>query len=52
MDHQIPARRSNLVVSERKKRTYRLVNFDYTVGQKRYIKENEMIDKYLDVSRE
>ena len=51
-DHLIPARRPDLVLINKKERTCQLVDFavpeDYRVKQK----ENEKMDKYLDLARD
>ena len=51
MDHYILARKLDLVLTKQK-RTCHLVNFAVEVDHKVKIKENEKIDKYLDLARE
>ena len=50
--HQIPPRRSDLVIILKKERTCRLVDFTVPVDKSLKIKENEKIQKYLDLVRE
>ena len=50
-NHTIPARRPDQVLTN-KKRIYHLDNFDVPVDHRVEIKENEKIDKYLDLARE
>ena len=47
-DHLIPAGRPNLELIWKKKRTCCLVDFAVPADHRAKIKENEMIDKYLD----
>ena len=52
MDHQISTRRPDQVLINKKKRTCHLVDFAVPGDYRVKIKESEMIDKYLDLSRE
>ena len=47
MDHQIPARRPDLVVINKKERTYHLVDFSATEDHRVKLREIEKEDKYL-----
>ena len=51
-DHLIPARRPDLVLINKKKRTCQLVDFAVPADHRVKLKESEKIDKYLDLARE
>ena len=51
-DHLIPARRPDLVLINKKERTCQLVDFAVPADHRVKLKENEKIDKYLDLARE
>ena len=51
-DHLIPARRSDLIIIKKKKRTCKIVDFDVPVDHRINLKECEKKDKYLDLARE
>ena len=51
MDHSIPHRRPNLVLTNKKK-TCHLVDFAIPMDHRDKIKENESINKYSDAARE
>ena len=51
-DHQISARRPDLVIFNKKKRTCRIVDFADLTDHRVKLKENENRDKYLEISRE
>ena len=51
-DHLIPARRPDLVLINKKERTDQLVNFAVPADHRVKLKENEKMDKYLDLARE
>ena len=50
--HWIPARRPELVLINKKKRTCYLVDFAISVDRREKIKENEKTNKHLDLARE
>ena len=54
MDHLIPARRSDLIIINKKKekRTCKIVNFAVPADHRIKQKESEKKDKYLDLARE
>ena len=52
MDHQIPARRPDLIIINKKKRTRKIVNFAVPEDHRIKLKECEKKDKYLDLARE
>ena len=49
---QMPAKRPDLVMIDKKKRNFHLVNFRILADHRVKIKENEKLDKYLDLARE
>ena len=49
-DHLIPARRPDLVLINKKERTCQLVDFAVPANHWVKLKENEKIDKYLDLA--
>ena len=51
-DHQISARRQDLIIIKKKKRTCRIVDFAVPVDPRVKLKECEKRDKYLDLARE
>ena len=51
-DHLIPARRPDLVLINKKRKTCRIVDFAVPADHRVKIKENEKRDKYLDLARE
>ena len=51
-DHLISARRPDLVMINKKKRTCRIVDFLVPADEKLKLKESEKNDKYLDLARE
>ena len=51
-DHLIPARRPDLVLINKKERTCQLVDFAVPADHRVKLKENEKMDKYLDLARE
>ena len=51
-DHLTSARRSDLIIINKKKRTCKIVNFAVPAGYKIKLKEREKKDKYLDLARE
>ena len=51
-DPLISARRSHLVIINKKKRTYRIVDFALPADDMVKLKENKKKDKYLDLARE
>ena len=51
-DHLIPARRPDLVLIDKKERTCQLVDFAVPADHRVKLKENEKMDKYLDLARE
>ena len=52
MNHLIPARKLDLVMVNKKKRTGHLVDFAVSANYKIKMKESEKINKYLDLARE
>ena len=51
-DHLIPARRPDLIIINKKKRTCKIVDFAVPSGHRIKLKECEKRDKYLDLARE
>ena len=51
-DHLIPARRPDLVLINKKKRMCQLVDFAVPADHRVKLKENEKMNKYLDLARE
>ena len=51
-DHLISARRPDLIIINKKKRTYKIVNFFVPADHRIKPKECEKKDKYLDLARE
>ena len=51
-DHLIPARRPDLMIINKKKRTCKIVDFAVPADHKIKLKEYEKKDKYLDLARE
>ena len=51
-DHLIPARRPNHIMINKKKRTYKIVDFAVPADHRIKLKECEKKDKYLDLARE
>ena len=51
-DHLIPARRPDLIIINKKKRTYRIVDFAVPADPRIKLKECEKRDKYIDLARE
>ena len=51
-DNLIPARRPDLVLINKKERTCQLVDFAVPADHRVKLKENEKMDKYLDLARE
>ena len=51
-DHLIPARRPDLIIINKKKRTYKIVDFAVPADHRIKQKECEKRDKYLDLARE
>ena len=52
MDHLIPARRPDLIIINKKKRTCKIVDFAVPADHRLKLKECEKRDKYLDLARE
>ena len=52
MDHLILARRPDLIIINKKKRTCRIVDFAILADHRVKLKENEKKDKYLNLARE
>ena len=52
MDHQISARRPDLIIFNKKERICRIVDFTTLVDHKVKLKESEKRDKYLNLARE
>ena len=52
MDHLISARRPDLIIINKKKRTYKIVDFAVLADHRIKLKECEKKDKYLDLARE
>ena len=51
-DHLIPARRPELIIINKKKRTCKIVDFAVQADHRIKLKECEKKDKYLDLARE
>ena len=51
-DHQILARRPDLIIINKKKRIYKIVDFEVPADHRINLKECEQMDKYLDLARE
>ena len=51
-DHLIPARRSDLIIINKRKRICKIVDFAVQADYRINLKENEKKDKYLDLARE
>ena len=51
-DHLIPARRPDLIIINKKKRTCKIVDFAVLTDHRIKLKECEKKDKYLDLVRE
>ena len=51
-DHLIPATRPDLIIINKKKRTYKIVDFAIPADHRIKLKEYEKRDKYLDLARE
>ena len=51
-DHLIPARRPDLIIINKKKRTCKIVDFAVPADHRIKQKESEKKDKYLDLARE
>ena len=51
-DHLIPARRSDLIIINKRKRICKIVDFAVLADQRINLKESEKKDKYLDLARE
>ena len=51
-DYLIPARRPNLIIINKKKRTCKIVDFAVQADHRIKLKECEKKDKYLDLARE
>ena len=51
-DHLISARRPDLIVINKKKRTCKIVDFAVLAGHRIKLKESEKKNKYLDLARE
>ena len=51
-DHLIPARRPNLIMINKKRRIYKIVDFAVPADHRINLKESEKKDKYLDLARE
>ena len=51
-DHRISARRPDLIIINKKKRTCKIVDFAVPADHRIKLKECEMKDKYLDLARE
>ena len=51
-DHLISARRPDLIIINKKKRTYKIVDFAVPADHRIKLKECEKKDKYLDLARE
>ena len=52
IDHSFPAKKSNCVLINKRKITSHLMDFTIPVDHSVKMKENEKIDKYLDLARE
>ena len=51
-DHLIPVRRSDLIITNKKNRICKIVDFTVPADHRINLKENEKKDKYLDLARE
>ena len=51
-DHLIPARRPNLVIINKKKRTSGIMDFTVPADHEKKIKENKKRDKYLNFAKD
>ena len=51
-DHLIPARRPDLIIINKKKRTCKIIDFVLPADHRIKLKECEKKDKYLDLARE
>ena len=51
-DHLISARRPDLIIINKKKRTYKIIDFAVSADNRIKLKECEKKDKYLDLARE
>ena len=51
-DHLIPARRLDLIIINKKKRTWKIVDFAVPADHRIKLKESEKKDKYLDLAWE
>ena len=51
-DHLIPARRSDLIIINKKKKICKIVDFAIPVDNRIILKESEKKDNYLDLARE
>ena len=51
-EHLISAKRPDLIIINKKKRTYRIVDFAVQADHRVKLKESEKKDKYLDLARE
>ena len=51
-DHLIPARRPDLIIINKKKRTCKIVDFAVPADHRIKLKKSEKKDKYLDLARE
>ena len=51
-DHLIPARRPNLIIINKKKRIWKIVDFAVPADHRTNLKESEKKDKYLNLARE
>ena len=51
-DHLIPARRPDLIIINKIKIIYKIVDFAVLVNHRIYLKESEKKDKYLNLARE
>ena len=52
IDHQIPARRTDFIIINKKKRICKIVDFAVPADHRINLKECEKKDKYLDLARE
>ena len=52
INNVIPARQPDLVIVNKKKRTFQIVDIAVPADHKVKLKENEKRDKYLDLTRE
>ena len=51
-DHLIPAKRPDLIIINKKKRTWKIVDFAVPADHRIKLRECEKKDKYLDLARE